>query len=199
LPYLGKITREVKQIGSCNTIVRAKNLWKGTNTDYYGFIEPLVSEIDGGKIQSALVIGAGGAARAVVWALRNHGCKVVIVNRNVKRAQSLAEETMASYDSLENATDYNEVDLVVQTTSVGMEPNSATDPIPQYMFNEKQIVYELVYRPKETLLVKRAQAAGCRILFGIGMLLRQGKLQFESFSGYHYPKRLEQELGLEED
>ncbi|MDY0372423.1 MAG: 3-dehydroquinate dehydratase, partial [Sphaerochaetaceae bacterium] len=67
------------------------------------------------------------------------------------------------------------------------------------MFNEKQIVYELVYRPKETLLVKRAQAAGCRILFGIGMLLRQGKLQFESFSGYHYPKHLEQELGLEED
>jgi len=66
LPYLGKITREVKQIGSCNTVVRSKNLWKGTNTDYYGFVDPLIKEIDSKEIQSALVVGAGGAARAVV-------------------------------------------------------------------------------------------------------------------------------------
>lgn len=198
LPYLGKITREVKQIGSCNTVVRAKNLWKGTNTDYYGFIEPLVTEIDSRTMQSALVVGAGGAARAVVWALRNHGCKVIIVNRDIKRAQGLAEETMASFDSLEHAGKYKDVDLIVQTTSVGMSPNDEADPIPHYTFKSKQTVYELIYRPKQTALVKRAQQAGCRILFGIDMLIRQGKLQFESFSGYHYPKRLEQDLGLEE-
>ena len=64
--YLGNITREVKQIGSCNTVVRVPNMWKGTNTDYYGFIHPIEKEIDDGRIKSALVIGAGGAAKAIV-------------------------------------------------------------------------------------------------------------------------------------
>ncbi len=199
LPYLGKITREVKQIGSCNTVVRSKNLWKGTNTDYYGFVAPLIGEIDSKDIQSALVVGAGGAARAVVWALRNHGCKVTIVNRDRERAKKLANETMSSWDSLENAPLYTEVDLIVQTTPLGMAPFEGIDPIPNYKLQRGQIVYELIYRPHYTPLLKRAQESGCRLLFGIDMLLRQGKLQFESFSGYHYPKRLEPALTLEED
>lgn len=199
LPYLGKITREVKQIGSCNTVVRAKNLWMGTNTDYYGFVEPLVHDIDSKRIQSALVVGAGGAARSVVWALRNHGCKVIVVNRNIERAKQLAQETMASFDSLERAGAYSQVDLIVQTTSVGMVPDDEGDPIPDFPFRKEQVVYELVYRPKYTKMLQRARKAGCKLLFGIDMLVRQGKLQFESFTGYHYPKRLERQLHLEED
>lgn len=199
LPYLGKITREVKQIGSCNTVVRAKNLWMGMNTDYYGFIEPLVADIDAKHIQSALVIGAGGAARAVVWALRNHSCKVTIINRDVERARKLAMETMTNYDSLDHAKTYEKVDLVVQTTSVGMVPDDEADPIPEYQFHKDQVVYELVYRPRYTKLLQRALESGCRLLFGIDMLVRQGKHQFEAFTGYHYPKRLEHSLHLEED
>lgn len=199
LPYLGKITREVKQIGSCNTVVRANNLWKGTNTDYYGFIAPLINEIDSQRVQSALVVGAGGAARSAVWALRNHGCKVTIINRDLKRAEQLANETMSSWDSLENAPLYREVDLVVQTTPLGMAPYEGVDPIPNFEFKRGQFVYELIYRPHRTPLLKRAEESGCHLFYGIDMLLRQGKLQFESFSGYHYPKRLEPELALEED
>lgn len=191
LPYLGKITREVKQIGSCNTVVRAKNLWMGTNTDYYGFIEPLITDIDSGVLQTALVIGAGGAARSVVWALRNHGVKVTIVNRDIERARKLADETMSAYDALEHADRYEGMDLVVQTTSVGMVPDTEGDPIPGYHFNGKEIAYDLVYKPHLTRFLTRAQASGCKLQFGIDMLLRQGKLQFESFTGYHYPKRVE--------
>jgi 3-dehydroquinate dehydratase / shikimate dehydrogenase len=191
LPYLGKITREVKQIGSCNTVVRAKNLWMGTNTDYYGFIEPLLTDIDSGKIQSALVVGAGGAARAVVWALRNHGVKVTILNRDLSKAQKLALETMSNFDSLENAKRYEGVNLVVQTTSVGMVPDTEGDPIPAFCFSGKEIAYELVYKPHLTQFLKHAQTAGCSLHFGIDMLIRQGKLQFETFTGYHYPKRVE--------
>lgn len=171
----------------------------GTNTDYYGFVDPLLVEIDNKNIQNALVIGAGGAARSVVWALRNHGCKVTIINRNLDRARSLALETMAAFDSLDNATKYEHVDLIVQTTSVGMVPDSDNDPIPDFKFNKQQTVYELVYRPKYTKMLARARESGCKLLFGIDMLIRQGKLQFESFTGYHYPKRLEQTLHLEED
>ena len=191
LPYLGKITREVKQIGSCNTVIRAKNLWMGTNTDYYGFIEPLISEIDSGALQTALVVGAGGAARSVVWALRNHGVKVTIVNRDIERARKLADETMSAWDSLEHASRYEDLDLVVQTTSVGMVPDIEGDPIPEYRFSSKQIAYDLVYKPHLTRFLARAQMSGCRLQFGIDMLVRQGKMQFESFTGYHYPKRVD--------
>ncbi len=171
----------------------------GTNTDYYGFIEPIVADIDAKRIQSALVIGAGGAARSVVWALRNHGCRVTILNRNIERARQLADETMASFDSLEHAAHHAQVDLIVQTTSVGMIPDADGDPIPDFPFAERHVVYELVYRPRYTAMLKRARQAGSKLMFGIDMLVRQGKLQFESFTGYHYPKRLEQNLGLEED
>lgn len=188
LPYLGKITREVKHIGSCNTVVRSKNLWSGTNTDYYGFVEPLLDAIEAKTLQSALVVGAGGAARAVVWALRNYGCKVTILNRTLEKAKQLASETMSAYDTLENAHLYHGVDLVVQTTTVGMAGDVAGDPIPSFIFSGREIFYELIYKPRETELLRRAVEAEASIVYGIEMLLRQAKLQFEAFSGYHYPK-----------
>ncbi|MGD8114255.1 MAG: shikimate dehydrogenase, partial [Sphaerochaetaceae bacterium] len=199
LPYLGKITREVKQIGSCNTVVRAKNLWMGTNTDYYGFITALIPRIQDKSIRSALVVGAGGAARSVVWALRNYGCKVVIINRDVKKAKNLADETMSAYDKLENASLYQSVDLVVQTTPAGMRSCGSFDPIPSFTFSERHHVYELIYDPKYTPMLERARTSGSRLYFGIDMLISQGRLQFENFTGYHYPKRLQIDLALEEN
>jgi len=196
LPYLGKISREAKQIGSCNTVVRKQNFWSGLNTDYYGFLEPINGDLESKKIETALVVGSGGAARAVVWALRNRGCKVTIVNRSVERARLLAQETMAQYDTLENAPLYSSVDLVVQTTSVGLE--SDEDPIPSFIFNENQVVYELIYTPHYTKMLKRAKEANCRIVFGLEMLIGQAMLQFEAFSGYHWPKRLEVKLSEED-
>ncbi|MDY4611368.1 MAG: shikimate dehydrogenase [Sphaerochaetaceae bacterium] len=189
LPYLGRITREVKQIGSCNTVVRIQNMWKGINTDYYGFLTPIQNDIEQGRIHSALVIGAGGASRAVVWALHNHNIKVTIVNRNVEKARALADETMGSYDSLDNVAAYRgQVDLVVQTTSVGMAPDVDGDPAPDFLFSGDEIVYDLVYKPHETKFLSRAKAAGCRVQYGMDMLVQQGKLQFEAFTGYHYPQ-----------
>jgi len=194
-PYLGRITREVKQIGACNTVTRIQNMWKGTNTDYYGFLSPIADEIAQENIRTALVIGAGGASRAVVWALHNHGIKVTILNRSLEKARQLAEETMSSFDSLENCNLYsNSFDLVVQTTSVGMAPDTDEDPVPSFVFTGDEIVYELVYQPKETPFFKRATEAGCRVIGGAEMLLEQGKLQFEAFSGYHYPHWIQPDI-----
>ncbi len=194
-PYLGRITREVKQIGACNTVTRIQNMWKGTNTDYYGFLAPIAEEIAQEKIRTALVIGAGGASRAVVWALHNHGVKVTILNRSVEKARQLAGETMSSYDTLENSNLYSgSFDLVVQTTSVGMEPHLDEDPVPSFVFSGTEIVFELVYQPRETPFFKRASLAGCRVIGGSEMLLEQGKLQFEAFSGYHYPHWIQPEI-----
>ncbi len=199
LPYLGKVSREVKQIGACNTVVRKKNLWAGTNTDYYGFIAPLLRPIQEGRIRSALVVGAGGAARSCVWALKNYGCRVTIVNRDVAKAESLAQHTMSNFDSLSHASRYTEVDAVIQTTNVGMGELEGIDPIPHFTFEERHHVYELIYAPRYTAMLERARVAGCELYYGIDMLVEQGKLQFESFTGYHYPKRLSIDLVPEEN
>ena len=134
--YLGNITREVKQIGSCNTVVRVPNMWKGTNTDYYGFIHPIEKEIDDGRIKSALVIGAGGAAKAIVWALKMRNVKVMIVNRTKSKADELARLYGVGSDSLDNISQYEgKVDLVVQATNMGLHPYEDVNPAYNFHFS----------------------------------------------------------------
>ena len=190
--YLGNITREVKQIGSCNTVVRVPNMWKGTNTDYYGFNHPIEKEIDDDRIKSALVIGAGGAAKAIVWALKMRNVKVMIVNRTKSKADELARLYGVGSDSLDNISRYEgKVDLVVQATNMGLHPYEDVNPAENFHFSGKEIAYDIVYKPKYTKFLIAAEKAGCTLKFGWDMLMEQGKLQFESFTGYHYPKDVE--------
>ena len=189
LSYLGNVTREVKQIGSCNTVVRVPGMWKGINTDYYGFIKPIMNDIESGRIKNALVIGAGGASQAIVWALRNYGVKVTILNRTLSRAENIARLNLCDYDSIENASSYSgSVDLIVQTTSVGLYPDVNQNPIEGFKFTGSEIVYDIIYKPRMTKLLEEAGKAGCTLHFGSEMLIEQGKLQFEAFTGYHYPR-----------
>ncbi len=187
LPYLGRITREVKQIGSCNTVVWERDTWKGINTDYYGFLRPIFDDLEQDRIKHALVIGAGGAARSAVWALRNHQCSVTVLNRTVEKAQQLALQTGSTWGSLDEADRTAAPDLIVQTTNVGMEPDTDADPLPAYQFRGQEILYELIYAPETTPIIERARRAGCRIVTGKQMLFSQGILQFETFTGLSYP------------
>lgn len=189
LMFLGNISREVKQIGSCNTVIRVPGMWKGMNTDYYGFLAPILKDIESGRVRSALVIGAGGASKAIVWALRNRGVKVTILNRTLSRAADIAALNLCEFDTLENARKYEgQVDMVVQTTSVGLYPDFDLNPIEGFRFTGREIVYDIIYKPKMTKLLSEAQKAGCTLHYGEEMLLEQGKLQFELFTGYHYPR-----------
>lgn len=195
IPFLGKTTREVREVGSCNTIVREHGLWKGSNTDYYGFLSLIEQDLESNMISNALVLGAGGAARALVWALRNHNVNVTILNRTLEKAARLAKETMSSYDSLNNASKYSgKVDLIIQATSVGMEPDYNKEPAPTLSFTGKEIVCELIYKPHMTKFLRRANDAGCKIIYGLDCLLAQGKLQFEAYTGYHYPPNAKPEF-----
>ena len=187
LSYCGNITREVKQIGACNTVVRMPGLWKAINTDYYGFLAPIENDIESGRIKSALVIGAGGASNAIVWALRNRNVKVTILNRTLSRAEKIAQVNICQFDRLENARAYEgQVDLIVQTTTVGQ--GSWENPVEGFHFTGHEICYDIVYQPRITKFLSDAQAAGCSIHTGLEMLIGQGKLQFEAFTGYHYPR-----------
>ena len=193
LPYLGQTSREVRRLASCNTVCKKKNLWSGSNTDYYGFLELIQKPLKSGKIKNALILGAGGAARAIVWALRNHNVNMTILNRTLEHAKILAQEVSCNYGTLSDVGKYSgKVDLVVQTSSLGMDSpqNSENDPAKDFIYTGKEIACDLVYRPHETAFLLHAKQAGCKIIYGIDLLLAQGKLQFISFTGSPYPSEI---------
>ncbi len=190
LPYLGQTSREVRRIGSCNTVVRKASTWWGSNTDYYGFLSLIQKPLETGQLKNALVLGAGGAARAIVWALKSNNVNVTILNRTLEHAKTLAVETGSNYGPLSNVNNYSgKVDLVVQTSSMGMDcsPEPENDPAQTFTYTGSELVCDLVYRPHDTAFLKHAQKAGCKILHGIEVLLAQGKLQFKAFVEEDYP------------
>jgi len=197
---------DVRVIGACNTLFRsaAPGPWSGANTDMEGFLSPLREVFDGrlpGGLR-AVVIGAGGAARSVVAALTAAGARVLVCNRTVEHARGLAEAFGAEYagldaDGLRAAG--KGADLIVQTTSVGMAPRQDLDPASALRFRGNELIYELIYAPAETPLVRRALAAGCRVVYGWQMLLAQARRQFLLFTGREYPRDLMDALATPSD
>jgi 3-dehydroquinate dehydratase/shikimate dehydrogenase len=182
----------VTRIGACNTVIRRCGLYSGYNTDSDGFLAPLKPILSSAQAEDgkALVIGAGGAARSVVYALTRTGMGVSITNRTCEKGAALAREFGCSSLPAEEVPS-GEFELIVQTTSAGMHPQEDQDPLPSYRFSGKEIVYDIVYTPPLTAFLARAQAAGCRTLGGLEMLKAQGKAQFGLFTGREYPPDLD--------
>jgi 3-dehydroquinate dehydratase/shikimate dehydrogenase len=136
---------------------------------------------------SAAVLGAGGAARAVVYALRRRGLKVLVLNRTPARARALARRFGAQWAGLgpRPAALLADRALIVQTTTVGLD--GAGDPLPEYAFQAGQVVYDLVYGRGPTPFLARARAAGCRAIGGLAMLQAQAEAQFRLFTGREPP------------
>ena len=193
IPYLSSTDEIVSAVGACNTAVKRGNEWFGTNTDVPGFLAPLCERL-GGTIPEgfkASVIGAGGASRAVVAGLRSAGAAVLILNRTPERAAKLANEFGCSWAALNTegfALMREFSDAIVQTTSAGMTPNEDADPSEGYEFSGKEIAYDIIYHPLTTRFLKRAGEAGCGVIRGDEMLMRQGELQFSLFTGKAYPR-----------
>ena len=197
MALLHRADRSVSGAGACNTVLLEQGRRTGYNTDAAGFMEPLAGPLARGSIRRATVIGAGGAARAIVWALREAGVDVLIANRTLPRAQALAAEMSAAAvaltapDLAQRVSDYP--DLIVQATSIGMQRHGngaqapVRDPIAHVPLSGREIVYDIVYAPPVTPLLARARAAGCTIVFGHEMLLGQAYEQFRLFTGAPYP------------
>jgi 3-dehydroquinate dehydratase/shikimate dehydrogenase len=172
--------------------VRAEDGWSGYNTDTGGFSSSLIDftgwkDFKGKRIT---IIGAGGAARAVASEIHRLKGKALILNRNKLRAEQLAgiykfEYGELSPESLKHIKKFS--DIIVQTTSVGMEPDITGDPLCGYQFTGKEIVMDIIYKPEHTAMLERAAGAGCRVLNGAGMLLQQAKLQYRYFFDRKYP------------
>jgi len=192
LPYCSQRSPEVDRIGSCNTLVRTSQGWAGYNTDARGFSDSLLAFIGKQNLwyKRVTIIGAGGVAKAVAHEIHRLKGRALIINRTPLRAKEIAEPLNFAWAGLDargiELIDHYR-DIIIQTTSVGMEPNIDEDPIELYKFRGKEVVMDLIYKPEETKLLKRAARAGCKTLNGYDMLLRQAKLQFALFTGQEYP------------
>jgi 3-dehydroquinate dehydratase/shikimate dehydrogenase len=186
VPNLSHRSDRVDHIGACNTIMRSAQGWMGYNTDGLGFSDALLKFIGKKNLRGkrVTIIGAGGAARAVAAEVSRLKGRALILNRTVFKAKELAVRYGFSWGGLDHQG-MEMLDhfshIIIQTTSVGMEPNIDEDPLEQYFFSGKEMVMDLIYKPAETRLLTRAKKAGCQIANGSDMLIAQAKYQYNLF------------------
>lgn len=192
IELMDKLTPTAKAIGAVNTIYLRENKLIGDNTDARGFLVDLkkflTTETQRHGDLNVLVLGAGGSARAVVYALVNDGWQVAISARRIKQAQELAlrfENTKAIELNLQTFQLSN-IQLIINATPVGVPPNIDRSPLPEKIsLSPNAMIYDLVYNPRETKLVKDARAQGLSAVTGLGMLIEQAALAFELWTGFN--------------
>jgi 3-dehydroquinate dehydratase/shikimate dehydrogenase len=195
IPHLTRKSPEVTAIGACNTVVRVEGGWAGANTDTLGFSDSLLEFIAKKNLRGKkiTIIGAGGAARAVVSEVYRLGGKALILNRTILRARNLAAPYRFLWGGLDNQgvelmDKYS--DIIIQTSSAGLDGTEMSDPLAAYTFSGREAVMDLIYQPEFTPFLKRAAAAGCRVLNGFDMLVRQARYQYTEFMGREFPAQL---------
>lgn len=205
IPFLDKLTPTAESIGAVNTIYLRNDKLFGDNTDTPGFLADMKLLIDSSAFSfqpSALVLGAGGSARAVVYALLNDGWDVTIAARRREQAKQLADwftnyQLQTTDFTLSNFALSN-ITLIVNTTPLGMTPHMDGSPWPENLpFPENAAIYDLVYNPSVTKLVRDAHTQGLNATTGLGMLIEQAALAFEIWTS-HSPSREIMRASLEQ-
>lgn len=181
LKYVKEADQHATAIGACNTLVFCDGVGYGFNTDWLGIREPLVHR-EGAR---AVILGAGGAAAAAVYALQSLGMDVTILNRTVEKGKDLAARFSCGYGSL-SAFDRTGPKVVVNTTPVGMDPDRHS-LLSSHQLTSGMTIFDLVYTPQETPLIRLARNAGCETITGMEMFIRQARAQFLHFTGINAP------------
>jgi len=183
----GFIEPLAEKIGAANTILSgADGQLAAYNTDYAGALDAITSTLGISRSDlnglSVAVVGAGGVARAIVAGLTDAGAKICIYNRTVKKGQKLADEFGCDFAPL---GDLSRLDakLVINATSIGMHPDIDATPIPHWCLKKDMTVFDTVYNPAETLLLKQAKEAGAKTIDGLSMFIGQAAAQFKLFTG----------------
>jgi shikimate dehydrogenase len=176
-------------IGAVNTLRREGSHWQGKNTDWLGATLAL-KQVTALERKNALVLGAGGVARAVVYGLEREGCRVVVANRDAGRGERLAEAFGCAFiplKDLQTSPDAHAFEVVVQCTSVGLMGSGVPPIVSESLFHPGMVVMDTVYRPAWTDFLRSAQRAGCAVVQGSEMLLYQGVAQLEWWLGRTLP------------
>ena len=189
IPYLDEVDATAAKIGAVNTVRIEDGKLFGYNTDAPGFIEPLKRAFGDLTGHRVLVFGAGGAARACIFAMKNEGAVVTVTARNVEKGQTVADEFEVEYrppsDEKPAADDF---EIVVNATPLGTAGNSEQFAVlDSAQMKGLKLVYDLIYNPVETTLIREAKAAGVPTIGGLEMLIAQGGKQFEIWTGLPGP------------
>jgi len=198
IPLLDELEPLAEKTGAVNTIVNDKGHLKGYNTDAAGFLKALLERGIEPRGKKVVVLGAGGASRAISFTLAEGGAEIVILNRKLEMdwavdlASSISRFSIKKTEALELNDDnlssaLKAADILVNATSVGMSPDITRSPVPAGLLNPGLVVFDVVYNPLKTRLLVEAEAAGAETVSGIEMLVWQGALAFELWTGARAP------------
>jgi shikimate dehydrogenase len=199
LPLMDELTPAACAIGAVNTVLVRDERLLGHNTDAQGFLRAVREAGCEPRGRSALVLGAGGVARAIVYALLSEGGSLTLLNRTPERAQALLDEfaplaapqarlTCGALDAASLRRAAPGADLIINATTLGMWPHVDTSPWPdEVALPEHAFCYDVVYNPRATRWLSRARAAGCAAADGLGMLVHQGAEALELWTGRTAP------------
>lgn len=199
LPFLDEISEDAKKIGAVNTVTFTDGKLIGDNTDFVGAVETLRPFVRDFKREKAIILGAGGAARAIAYGLIKEGAEVTVLNRNLNKAKDLASDLEISlkakveFGCLDEIANYKP-DILIQSTSIWLKEGLDTRIVPDEYLKTlatkmpSTIVMDIVYQPLITPLLKEALEVGLQIVTGDIMLLNQAFKQFEIWTGQKAPE-----------
>ncbi|MFC2059860.1 shikimate dehydrogenase [Chloroflexota bacterium] len=201
IPFLNEMDPLAEKIGAVNTIANDQGVLKGYNTDATGFLQTLLQSGIEPKGKNIVILGAGGASRAISFIMADRGANLVIINRllELEWAMELATKISQIFKKEVEALELNEknlarvlqkADILVNATSVGMSPGIDQTPLPANLLKPGLIVFDVVYNPIRTRLLREAEVAGAKTISGIDMLVWQGALAFEKWTGLKAPVEL---------
>jgi 3-dehydroquinate dehydratase/shikimate dehydrogenase len=185
LQHLQEVEEPAALCGSINTVVVHDGLLRGSTTDGTGVLVPLKKRIDV-KGRAVVILGAGGAARAAALSLARKGSRVTLLARDRSRAEEVAGALGCAAGALADA-DRHAWDVLINATPVGSAPHADETPLPAERHRPGSVVLDMVYDPLETRFLREAQAAGCKTIGGLEMLLAQAVAQFETWTGLEAP------------
>lgn len=185
IPLLDKVDEVGQRTGAVNTILNKEDILSGFNTDGTAVIKALEEKTSlSGK--TCLLVGAGGAACAAGYSLKEKGVRLIVTNRTRERGEALASALSSPYVPLLELGG-EEADLVVHATPVGTYPYTEISPLSENVFREGMVVMDMVYNPLETRLLQDARARGCVVVSGLSMFVYQGAEQFRIWTGLEPP------------
>jgi shikimate dehydrogenase len=202
IQFLDELDGLVEKIGAVNTIVNDNGVLRGYNTDATGFMQALLERGFEPKGKEVVILGAGGAARAISFILAEKGANLTILNRTPGKAIECAgmifrifptEVRTLELNSENLAKVVRKADMLVNTTSVGMSPDTDETLVTSDLIRPGLVVFDAVYNPIKTRLLRGAEAAGAKTISGLDMLLWQGALAFEKWTGLKAPVELMRE------
>lgn len=179
-PYLAVIDPQAKKIGAINTLIKREGEWFGMNTDAGGSLDALEKK---GKVvgKTVLIIGGGGAAKAIATEASKRGARVVIANRTLKKAEIIASQVKGGAISIDQI-DRCPYDIIINTTAVGMSPKTGEMAIPQNLIKENVLGFDVIMHPKETKFLNTIQSKGGSVVFGYEMYAEQALRQLKAWS-----------------